>query len=60
MHREKSKDDEIIPKSGATDVMVYPIYQQIMSQLSSEFVTHMKEENMCHCVSNLLPKLLSM
>ena len=42
--REKSKDDEDIPKSGATNVMFYPIYQQVMSQLSSEFVTHMKEE----------------
>ena len=44
MCREKSKDDEDIPRSGATIVMFYPIYQQIMSQLSSKFVTHMKEE----------------
>ena len=44
MCREKSKDDEDIPKSGATNVMFYPIYQQVMSQLSSKFVTRMKEE----------------
>ena len=44
MHREKSKDDEDIPISGATNVMFYSIYQQVMSQLSSEFVTRMKEE----------------
>ena len=44
MCREKSKDDEDIPKLGATNVTCYPIYQQVMSQLSSEFVTSMKEE----------------
>ena len=31
MHRLKSKDDENIPKSGATNVTFYPIYQQLMS-----------------------------
>ena len=60
MHREKSKDDEDIPKSGATNVMFYPIYQQVMSQLSSEFVTRMKKKSMHHCMYNLLPKLFSM
>ena len=44
MCREKSKDDEDSPKFGATNVTCYPIYQQVMSQLSSEFVTSMKEE----------------
>ena len=44
MCRDRSKDDEYIPRSGATNVTFYPIYQQVMSQLSSEYVTHMKEE----------------
>ena len=44
MCREKSKDDEDIPKSGATNVTFYPIYQQVMSRLGSEFVTRMKKE----------------
>ena len=44
MHREKSKDDKDISESEATNVMFYPIYQQVMSRLSSEFVTSMKEE----------------
>ena len=44
MCREKSKDDEDIPKSGATNVTFYPIYQQVMSRLGSEFITRMKEE----------------
>ena len=44
MHRENTKDDEDIPKSGATNVTFFPIYKQVMSQLSSEFVTRMKEE----------------
>ena len=44
MCRDRSKDDEDIPRSGATNVTFYPIYQQVMSQLSSQFVTYMKEE----------------
>ena len=44
MCRDRSKDDKDIPRSGATNVMFYPIYQQVMSRLSSEFFTHMKEE----------------
>ena len=44
MHRDNSKDDKDIPRSGTTNITFYPIYQQVMIQLSSEFVTHMKEE----------------
>ena len=44
MCRDRSKDDKDIPRTGATNVTFYPIYQQVMSRLSSEFVTCMKEE----------------
>ena len=44
MSRNKSKDDDDIPKSGAMNATFYPIYQQVMSQLGSKFITGMKEE----------------
>ena len=44
MHRDKSKDDEDIPETGATNATFYPVCQQVMSHLGIEFVTCMKEE----------------
>ena len=44
MHRDKLKYDEDIPETGAINTTFYPVYQQVMSHLGIEFITHMKEE----------------
>ena len=44
VHRNRSKDDEDIHETGATNATFYPVYQQVMSCLGIEFVTHMREE----------------
>ena len=33
VHRDKSKDNEDIPETGATNATFYPVYQQVMSSL---------------------------
>ena len=42
--RDKSKDNEDIPGTGATNATFYLVYQQVMSHLGIEFITCMKEE----------------
>ena len=60
MCRDRSKDDEDIPRSGATNVMFYPIYQQVKSRLNSEFVVHMKEEKDTPLHVQFITKVISM